>query len=97
LFGLSQGGIVPCYAIIVRNHFPAKEAATRVSVVIMATVIGMALGGILNGYIFDITGSYRMAFANGVAWNVLNLAIVLWLYLRGGGSPARARMREATA
>ncbi len=97
LFGLVQGGIVPCYAIIVRDHFPAKEAGTRVSVVIMSTVIGMALGGYLNGVVFDLTGSYRMAFANGVAWNVLNFAIAFWLFLRGGRSGARARMREAPA
>jgi MFS family permease len=97
LFGLVQGGIVPCYAIIVREYFPAKEAGTRVSIVIMATVIGMALGGYLNGLIFDITGSYKIAFANGVAWNLLNAAIALWLFLRGGGSRARGGMVEAAA
>jgi MFS family permease len=98
LFGLVQGGIVPCYAIIVRQYFPAKEAGTRVSIVIMATVIGMALGGYLNGLIFDITGSYKIAFANGVAWNLLNIAIALWLFLRGGGGlRARGRIVEATA
>jgi predicted MFS family arabinose efflux permease len=97
LFGLVQGGIVPCYAIIVREYFPAKEAGTRVSVVIMATVIGMALGGYLNGLIFDITGSYKIAFANGVAWNLLNAAIALWLFLRGGGSRMRGGMVEAAA
>jgi MFS family permease len=97
LFGLVQGGIVPCYAIIVRDYYPPKEAGTRVSIVIMATVIGMALGGFLNGLIFDLTGSYRAAFSNGVAWNVLNFAIALWLFLRGGGSRARDKMVEVAA
>jgi sugar phosphate permease len=97
LFGLVQGGIVPSYAIIVRDYFSPKEAGTRVSIVIMATVIGMALGGWMNGAIFDLTGSYRIAFANGVAWNVLNFAIALWLFLRGGGSSARGKMIEAPA
>ena len=97
LFGLVQGGIVPCYAIIVRNYFPAREAGTRVSIAIMATVLGMALGGWMNGYIFDLTGSYRAAFIDGFAWNILNAAIALWLLLRSGGSGARQQVVGATA
>ncbi len=79
LFGLAQGGIVPSYAIIVREYFPAAEAGTRVGIVIMSTIIGMAIGGWLSGAIFDWTGSYRLAFLNGIAWNVVNAAIALWL------------------
>ena len=45
----------------------------------MATIVGMALGGWMSGAIFDLTGSYRAAFVNGIAWNLLNLAIALWL------------------
>jgi MFS family permease len=82
LFGLFQGGIVPSYAIIVREYFPAEEAGTRFGVVIMATLFGMALGGWMSGAIFDLAGSYRAAFANGVLWNGLNLAIVLLLLVR---------------
>ena len=82
MFGLFQGGIVPSYAIIVREHFPPKEAGTRVGSVIMATLLGMALGGWLSGKIFDITGSYQAAFLNGLAWNLLNLSISFWLYWR---------------
>ena len=67
LFGLSQGGIVPSYALIVRDYFPAREAGTRVSLVLTATILGMALGGWLSGEIFDLTGSYRAAFLNGIA------------------------------
>jgi len=82
LFGLSQGGIVPSYAVIVREYFPPQEAGTRVGSIIMATVVGMALGGWTSGAIFDLTGSYRAAFANGLAWNVLNVAITIWLLMR---------------
>ena len=81
LFGLSQGGIVPSYALIVRDYFPAREAGARVSLVLMATVAGMALGGWMSGAIFDLTGSYRAAFLNGIAWNLLNMAIAFWLLL----------------
>jgi MFS family permease len=82
LFGLAQGGIVPSYALIVRDNFPAREAGTRISLVLTATVLGMALGGWLSGEIFDYTGSYRAAFLHGIAWNLLNLAIAVWLLYR---------------
>jgi len=82
LFGLFQGGIVPSYAIIVREYFPPREAGWRVGIVIMATLFGMALGGWMSGAIFDLTGSYQAAFVNGIAWNVLNLSIAAWLLRR---------------
>jgi MFS family permease len=81
MFGLFQGGIVPSYAIVVRETMPAREAATRVGIVIFATVVGMSFGGWISGVIFDATGSYAAAFANGVAWNAVNVAIVLCLLI----------------
>jgi MFS family permease len=92
MFGLFQGGIVPSYAIIVREAMPSREAATRVGIVIFASVFGMSFGGWISGVIFDVTGSYAAAFANGLAWNVVNMAIVLGLLLR-----ARGRGRLAVA
>jgi MFS family permease len=82
LFGLFQGGIVPSYAIIVREYFPPQEAGARVGAVIMATLFGMALGGWMSGWVFDLTGSYRAAFLNGIAFNLLNLSIASWLFFR---------------
>ena len=86
LFGLFQGGIVPAYAVIVRECFPPREAGARVGTVLMATVFGMALGGWMSGMIFDLTGSYQAAFVNGILWNVLNIGIAVMLLRR----PARA-------
>jgi MFS family permease len=82
LFGLFQGGIVPSYAIIVREHFPPAEAGARVGTVLMFTLLGMALGGWMSGKVFDLTGSYHAAFVNGIAWNALNLSIALLLLHR---------------
>jgi MFS family permease len=79
LFGLSQGGIVPAYAIIVREYFAPREAGARVGLILMATIFGMAAGGWMSGAIFDLTNSYRAAFVNGILWNLLNLSIALWL------------------
>ncbi len=94
LFGLFQGGIVPSYAIIVREHFPPAEAGARVGTVLMCTLFGMALGGWMSGKVFDLTGSYHAAFINGIAWNLLNLGIVLllmWgLRRQRGAAPAGA-------
>ena len=84
VFGLSQGGIVPSYALIVREYLPAREAGARIGVVIMATIIGMAVGGWASGWIYDLTGSYQAAFLNGIAWNVLNIAIMVLVLSRSG-------------
>jgi MFS family permease len=89
LFGLFQGGIVPAYAIIVREYFPPAEAGARVGTVLMSTLFGMALGGWMSGKVFDLTGSYHAAFINGIAWNVLNLSITVFL-LRGHAARRRA-------
>lgn len=90
MFGLFQGGIVPSYAIIVRETMPASEAATRVGIVIFASVFGMSFGGWISGVIFDATGSYAAAFTNGIAWNLLNVTIMVLLLMR-----ARQRMAMA--
>jgi MFS family permease len=82
MFGLFQGGIVPSYAIIVREAMPAAQAATRVGIVIFASVFGMSFGGWVSGVIFDATGSYAAAFANGLAWNALNIVIIVALLMR---------------
>ena len=90
MFGLFQGGIVPSYAIIVRETMPAREAATRVGIIIFASVFGMSFGGWVSGVIFDVTGSYAAAFLNGFVWNALNFTIIVGLLLR-------ARQRLAMA
>jgi MFS family permease len=82
LFGLFQGGIVPSYAIIVREYFTPREAGARVGTVLTATLIGMAFGGWVSGAIFDLTGSYKAAFVNGLAWNLVNVSIVIFLLRR---------------
>ena len=90
LFGLFQGGIIPSYAMIVREYFPAREAGTRIGLVLMATLMGMALGGWMSGAIYDLTGSYRAAFANGIGFNLLNGLIAYSLLRRRGRQVAYA-------
>ncbi|MGO4666303.1 MFS transporter [Bosea sp. 2RAB26] len=90
IFGLFQGGIVPMYAVIIREYLPAKEAGVRIGIVMSATILGMAFGGYISGLIYDLFASYRVAFLNGLAWNLINLALVSWLMLR-----ARPRLQPA--
>jgi MFS family permease len=90
IFGLSQGGIVPSYSIVVREYMPGRQAGARVGLVTTATIVGMALGGWLSGWLYDATGSYRAAFLNGIGWNLLNIAVIAAILLL-------ARPRRATA
>ena len=82
LFGLFQGGIIPMYAVIVREYFPARDAGMRTGIALMFALSGMALGGWMTGAIFDFAGSYRAAFINGFLWNLLNVVIIGWLLIR---------------
>jgi MFS family permease len=91
IFGLSQGGIVPSYAIIVREYMPPQEAGARVGIVIMATVIGMAFGGWISGVIFDATNSYQLAILNGIMWNLINILIVSSLLFFGKAKPVKRK------
>lgn len=85
VFGLSQGGIVPSYAIIIREYLPSEVAGEKIGNVLMMTILGMALGGWLSGWIYDLTGSYTIALANGIAWNIINLSIAVLLLIRDRG------------
>jgi MFS family permease len=93
MFGLFQGGIVPSYAIIVREYFPPSAAGANVGLIIMCTLLGMALGGWMSGAVFDLTGSYRAAFLNGIGWNLLNLTIAFFLLRRSLAPLTRAPAR----
>jgi MFS family permease len=95
LFGLFQGGIVPSYAIIVREHFPPAEAGARVGTVLMATLFGMALGGWMSGKVFDLSGSYHAAFLNGIGFNLVNGVIAAFLLWRVAGGTRRAAAAPA--
>jgi MFS family permease len=82
VFGFVQSGIVPSYAVIVREYFPPQEAATRLAPIAVANFAGMSVGAWMAGEIFVLTGSYHAAFLNGFLWNLVNIAIVAWLLLR---------------
>ncbi len=83
IFGLAQGGIVPSYAVILREYLPPQNIASKIGMVLMATIFGMAFGGWVSGFIFDLTGSYSLAFLNGIIWNVINILLIIYLMFKG--------------
>ena len=64
------------------NTCPQRVAAERVGFLIMMTIFGMAFGGWSSGWIFDVAGSYQSAFLHGIAWNVLNVGIMVMILFR---------------
>ena len=89
-FGLSQGGIVPSYTIILRAFFPPKQAGWRISTSFLFTVAGMAFGGWVAGLLYDLTGSYTVSFLNAIGFNILNLWIAASLLKKSRAIGARA-------
>ena len=87
LFGFGYGGILPCYPVIVRELLPSAEAGRRTGLILLCAGMGMAFGSWLGGYIFDLTGSYRLAFLIGVVFNLGNLAIIVSLLIRTSSRP----------
>ena len=58
LFGLSYGGVMPLYAILVREYFGGKIMGTAFGAVAMVSMLGMAIGPWAGGWLFDTFGSY---------------------------------------
>ena len=81
LFGLSQGGIVPSYALIVKKYLPNKDAAERIGLIIFFTIIGMSIGGWMSGKIYDFTNSYTLGFLNSILWNLINVMIIFYIFI----------------
>ncbi|MCO5092180.1 MFS transporter [Bosea sp. (in: a-proteobacteria)] len=88
VFGLAQGGILPSYPLIVREYLPARSAGAIIGVVAAGNIFGMAFGGWISGWIYDQTGSYFVAFLNGIGWNGLNVILIGSLVLRMRTPPA---------
>jgi MFS family permease len=76
VFGLAFGGLIPGYILAVREMFPAAEATWRIPIVLFPGALGMAAGGWLAGALYDGFGFYAPAFAAGLLFNLLNLAVV---------------------
>ncbi|WP_158920835.1 MFS transporter [Acidisphaera sp. S103] len=81
-FGFGFSGIIPSYSVAIRDLYPSKEASWRIPTVLMTAMSGMAFGSWFAGKQVDMFLSYRPAFGSGVAFNLLNLAVILFLVSR---------------
>lgn len=81
-FGIAFSGLVPAYALAVREYYPAREAGWRVPALLLMSGSGMAVGSWLAGAIYDHYAYYAPAFVTGVAFNVLNIVLLGVLVLR---------------
>ncbi len=94
LFGLGFAGIIPAYALIARELFPARDASWRIPVLLFCSGFGMASGGWFAGLLYDHFGYYAPAFVAGLAFNAINLLMIGTLVARrsrpGGLRPAVA-------
>jgi MFS family permease len=84
-FGLGFAGIIPAYSVAVRDLFPASEASWRMPLTLFTAMSGMAFGGWFAGALYDRFGFYAPAFGIGIAFNLLNLALIGFLVFRTGG------------
>jgi MFS family permease len=82
VYGLGFSGIIPSYAVAIRDLFPSADASWRIPTVLFTAMSGMAVGSWLAGRLYDHFGTYAPAFATGVLFNLLNLALVGFLVLR---------------
>jgi MFS family permease len=91
-FGIGFSALIPAYVLAIRDLFPGSEAYWRVPTLLLLSGSGMAVGGWLAGYLYDVNGYYAPAFATGVAFNIVNLLMLAMLVVRQRmmtGAPAR--------
>lgn len=81
-FGLGFSGLIPTYIFAIREFFPSGEASWRVPMQLLLGGTGMAFGGWFAGHLFDQFAFYAVAFAAGLAFNVVNSAILIFLVYR---------------
>ena len=73
---------MPCYPMILRLWFPVTQIGWRVAAQYGFAAVGMAIGGWMAGHIYDVMGSYAFAFLGGFCFNIINLIIFIYFYLR---------------
>lgn len=76
MFGLAYGGVMPLYAIVVREYFGARIMGATFGAVAFASTLGMALGPWLGGVLYDSFGSYAWLFvgSSGIGLGAVAIA-----------------------
>lgn len=77
VFGLAYGGVMPLYAVLVREFFGARIMGTVFGAVSAFASLGMALGPVAGGYIYDTFHGYTWLHAGSFAIGIAAVAIAL--------------------
>jgi MFS family permease len=75
VFGFAYGGVMPLYAILVREYFGERIMGTIFGAVAFTSTLGMALGPWAGGWLYDTFGSYFWLFVGSSAIGVGAVAI----------------------
>jgi MFS family permease len=95
VFGFAYAGIMPLYAVLVRENFPLPIIGSVVGAASMASSMGMALGPLAGGVIFDTYGTYRWLYVGSV---LLGLgAAVIMLTFRPARPPREGSTLDPVA
>ena len=70
LFGFTYAGVMPLFAVIARENFPLRMMGTVIGSTTMASSLGMALGPVLGGLIYDTLSSYAWLFIGAFALGI---------------------------
>jgi MFS family permease len=77
VFGTAYGGIMPLYAVLAREYFDQRIMGTVFGAATMLSCVGMALGPVVGGWIFDTYHDYRWLYLSsmGIALAAAALAV----------------------
>jgi MFS family permease len=75
LFGFAYGGVMPLYAILVREYFGARIMGTAFGAVALVSTLGMSLGPLAGGWLYDTFGSYFWLFTGSAGIGLGAVAI----------------------
>lgn len=75
VFGFAYGGVMPLYAVLAREYFGQRILGTILGAATMVSSIGMALGPLGGGWIFDRFGSYAWLYIASFAIGLGAVAI----------------------
>ncbi len=85
VFGLAYGGVMPLYAVLIRDTFGPRIMGTMFGAVTLFASLGMALGPGAGGYVFDTWGDYSRLHIGSFAVGLCAVAIALmfrpWRYV----------------
>jgi MFS family permease len=77
VFGLAYGGVMPLYSVLARSYFGPHIMGGVIGAASLISSLGMALGPLAGGWIFDASGAYTWLYVGSFAVGMGAVAIAL--------------------